>query len=147
MGIREAKPEDITGALEVGGNTLKRSTYNSTLDPLIARKVMARFINDKTSLMLIAEHEEKIVGFMMCLIEQHWFSKDRYASDLCFCVDPQHGNYAPLMIKRFIKWAKRDHKVKDIMLGISSGLDKDERTGRMYEKLGFSKVGGIYSLI
>jgi hypothetical protein len=33
------------------------------------------------------------------------------------------------------------------MLGISSGLDKDERTGRMYQNIGFTKVGGVYSLL
>lgn len=145
--IREANPGDVSQCIELGLETLARSTYQSEADVLIARRTMSRFLMDKSTLMLVAIHDEKVVGFMMCLKEPHWFSKDKYATDLCFVVSPNHGNYAAPMIRRFIKWAKKDPKVKDIMLGISSGLDQDERTGRMYQNLGFTKVGGTYSLI
>jgi len=147
MGVRLATPEDITAALILGRSTLERSVINAEVIDLHARKVMRRCCNDKSMGMWVAEHDGKIVGFLMAIKEQHWFSDSKYASDICFCVDPQHGNYAPSMIKRFQKWAMSDKKVTDITLGISSGLDADERTGRMYQKLGFTKVGGIYSIV
>lgn len=147
MGIRLARAEDITEALEVGRVTLDRSIINAEIYDLQARKLMLRACNDMSMALWVAEHNNKIVGFMLVIKEQHWFSRSKYASDICFCVNPQYGNYAPLMIKRFIKWAKSDPKITDITLGISSGLDLDERAGRMYQNIGFTKVGGIYALL
>ena len=83
----------------------------------------------------------------MAIKEQHWFSKKKYAGDMCFVMDEQHGNYAAPIIRRFVKWAKSDEKVTDIQLGITSGLDNDGRVGRMYENLGFTHVGGVYAYL
>lgn len=147
MGVRLATPEDITEAMEVGKRILARSVYGADVFDLQARKVMLRAINDKSMSLWVAEHKGKIVGFFMAIKEQHWFSKKKYAADMCFVMDDQHGNYAAPIIRRFIKWAKSDDKVTDIQLGISSGLDNDGRTGRMYKNLGFTPVGGFYSYL
>ena len=147
MTVRLAKSDDITAALELGRVTLDRSVINGDLDLLHARRAMLRCINDANMSMWVAEHKGKLVGFLMVIREQHWFSKSRYAADICFCVHPQHGNYAPSMIRKYIKWAKEDERVVDINLAISSGLDQDGRAGRMYQNLGFTPVGGVYSLL
>ena len=147
MGVRLAIYDDVKEAVEVGDRVLSRSVIAAELFDLQARKLMLRAINDASMNLWVAEHKGHIVGFLIAIKEQHWFSRQKYASDICFCVDPQHGNYAAPMVKRFVKWAKLDEKVTDITLGISSGLDKDGRTGRMYENLGFTPVGGVYSLL
>jgi hypothetical protein len=147
MPVRLANYDDITGAMEVGKRLLSRSVIKASVDDMHARKVMLRAINDANLSLWVAEHNGKIVGFLMALKEQQWFSKDKVASDICFVLDDNHGNYARPMVSRFIKWAKSDPKVTDISLGISSGLDQDGRTGRMYQNLGFTPVGGVYSLL
>jgi len=147
MPTRLATPEDITAALKLGRITLERSVIAGDLDELHARRVMLRCINDANMSMWVAEHKGEIVGFLMTIKEQHWFSKARYAADICFCVSPQHGNYAPSIIRKYVKWAKADSRVKDINLAISSGLDQDGRAGQMYQNLGFTNVGGVYSLL
>lgn len=144
MAVRLAKPEDITAALELGRFILERSVIKSKVNDLHARKTMLRCMNDKSMSMWVAEHKGKVVGFLMAIKEQEWYSTDKYATDICFCVHPQHGNYAPTLIRRFRKWAKSDPKVTDIFMAISTGLDKDGRAGRMYQKLGFAPVGGMY---
>ena len=50
------------------------------------------------------------------------------------------------MFRRFIKWAKEDTGVKEIMLGISSGIGDTERTRRLYERMGAVKVGDNFVL-
>ncbi len=147
MGVRLAKFEDVAGALEVGRRVLDRSVIDAELYDLQAKKLMLRCISDANMNLWVAEHADTIVGFFMGIKEQHWFSREKYASDISFCVDDRHGNYAAPMVRRFIKWAKTDPKVKDITLAISSGLDKDGRTGRMYENLGFTHTGGVYALL
>lgn len=143
-GVRLAKAEDITAAIEIGRETLERSVITSKLDPQMARRSMMRCLNDKSMSMWVAEHNEKIVGFLMGIRDQDWFTSDKYATDLCFVSHPQHGNYAPMMIKKFRNWAFKDPKVKEIFMAISSGLDQDGRAGRMYQNLGFAPVGGMY---
>lgn len=147
MGIRLATATDIDDAIKVGEKILKRSVYKADLFSLQAKKVMLRALNDASMALWVAEHKGKIVGFFLAIKEQHWFSRKKYAADMCFVMDDQHGNYAAPIIKQFIKWAKSDPKVTDIHLAISSGLDNDGRTGRMYQNLGFTQVGGVYSLL
>ena len=147
MGVRLATPEDITEAMDVGKRILARSVYGADVFDLQARKFMLRGINDKTMNLWVAEHKGKIVGFMLAAIEQHWFSKKKFACDMCFVMDDQHGNYAPPMIKRYLRWAKQMPNVTDIYLGITSGLDNDGRIGRMYQNLGLTNVGGMYALL
>jgi hypothetical protein len=147
MPVRVATYQDVQGAIDVGKKILARSSINAEVNDLDAKRAMLRSINDANMNLWVAEHDNKIVGFLMVIKECHWFGRDKYASDLCFVVESHHGNYAPTMIKRFIKWAKSDPKVKDISLAISSGLDKDERTGRMYQNLGFTPVGGVYTIL
>lgn len=147
MGVRLATYHDISGAIEVGKRFLVRSVINAEVDEAHARKVMLRAINDASLALWVAEHNGAVVGFLLALKEQQWFSKDKVASDICFVLEDCHGNYARSMVRKFVKWAKEDAKVKDISLGISSGLDQDGRTGRMYQNLGFTPVGGVYSLL
>jgi hypothetical protein len=147
MGVRLARIDDIPAALEVGRRVLDRSVIDAKLYDLQAKQLMRRCINDAHMNLWVAEHAGNIVGFFMGIKEQHWFSREKYASDISFCVDDRYGNYAPAMIRRFIKWAKQDPKVKDITLAISSGLDKDGRTGRMYQNLGLTHTGGVYALL
>jgi len=147
MGVRLATAQDVGSAMKVGKRILSRSTIDAEVYDLQAKRLMLRCINDAHMNLWVAEHADIIVGFFMGIKEQHWFSREKYATDICFCVDPRHGNYAAPMVRRFVKWAKLDPKVKDINLAISSGLDKDGRTGRLYENLGFTQVGGVYALL
>ena len=145
MPIRKARAEDITAAIEVGKLILDRSVIQGELNPLYARKAMLRCINDKSMAMWVAERKGKVVGFLMAIKEQHWFSADKYAADICFCIHPTYKGFGSGMVHKFIEWAKSDPKVKDINLAISSGLDTEGRAGQMYQKLGFAQVGGVYS--
>lgn len=147
MTVRIAKAEDITPALVVGEKILNRSIYEADLFHAQAKQLMLRALNDANMNLWVAEHKGAVVGFFLAIKEPHWFSRKKYATDLCFVLDDQHGNYAASMIRKFIKWAKSDPKVTDIQLAISSGLDKDGRTGRMYQNLGFTPVGGVYALL
>lgn len=147
MGVRLAIPEDITEAMEVGKRILARSVYGADVFELQARKFMLRAINDKTMQLWVAEHKGKVVGFLMAAVEQHWFSKKKFTCDMGFLVEDHHGNYAPTMVRRYKKWAKLQPNVVDIFIGITSGLDKDGRTARMLENLGFTNIGGTFALL
>ena len=50
------------------------------------------------------------------------------------------------MMRRFITWASEDNGVKEIMLGINSGIGDSERTRKLYERMGAIKIGDSFVL-
>ena len=50
------------------------------------------------------------------------------------------------MMRRFISWAKESPGVKEIMLGISSGIGDTDRTRKLYERMGAVKIGDNFIL-
>ena len=46
-------------------------------------------------------------------------------------------------MRRFISWAKENPGVKEIMLGVSSGIETD-RTKTLYERMGAIRIGENY---
>lgn len=144
---RLATVNDITRMIELGEKAIDISYASPKLDQLYARRYLAQSINDKTSLVLVAEHKGVIVGFLIGAIVPYWFSKDKFATDLAFYCDEKHGNYAPFLAKRFIKWAKQQPRVIDVTMGITSGVSHAERIGTMYQKLGLEFVGSSYTVL
>ncbi|HDS1207483.1 TPA: GNAT family N-acetyltransferase [Shewanella algae] len=146
--IRTATHADMNAIVSIGKVTLEKSpTYPVTLDDNKARYMVRRCISDRSMEIFVAVVDGEVVGFIMGMMEEHWFSKDCYATDLTFCVLPEHGDQAVWLLRRFIRWAKSFPKVKSILLGVSSGMDADGRIGQLYERHGFTIVGGFYSLI
>jgi hypothetical protein len=92
----------------------------------------------------VAEVNGEIVGFILGMQEEHFFSRDCYATDLVFCVKDDHPEQAVWLLRRFIRWAKTFKKVKSIILGISSGMDTDGRLGEVYKRHGINESGRIY---
>lgn len=88
---------------------------------------------------VVAEHEGELCGFMAGFLCEHFFSADKYASEMLFYVSPKwRGSSAALrMVRAFEAWAM-ERPVLDIMTGISSGVGVD-RTSNFYEKLGYDR--------
>lgn len=144
--IRPAVLNDVPAIIALGEHVIQRSPLlHSKIDPLKARKAIFQTIHNKSHLALVAEKDGVVVGCLLGLVVDYWYSKDRYATDLAFYVDSQHGDVAPWLMKRFIKWARAQKNVVDVLMGISTGLDKQGDAGRMYEKLGFSAAGGMFT--
>lgn len=143
--IRTATYHDLKAILEIGRRTIEASpTYPVVMDDVKASYMVRRCIADKSMEAFVSEIDGKITGFILAMQEEHFFSRDWYATDLCFCVLPSHADQAVWLLRRFIRWANSNPKVKSIMLGVSSGLDKDGRLGQLYEKHGLKSAGGLY---
>ena len=85
----------------------------------------------------VAEHDDKIVGMFVGMCAEHYFGHDKIASDLLLYVTPEArgGTAAVRLIKAYDKWA-REAGAKEIHVGVSTGVN-EERTVKLYEKLGF----------
>jgi len=82
-----------------------------------------------------------LTGFIMAVLSEHWFGRQKIASDLGLFVTPdaRGGKAAIALIKGYEKWAWH-HGCAEISLGITTGVHT-LRTLTLYEKLGFPQVG------
>lgn len=96
-------------------------------------------------LTFVAEDSKGVVGVFVGMMAEHFFGDDLTSYDLITYVLPEsRGRIGVLLTKEYIRRAKA-LGVRDIHIGISTGLQPD-RVGRFYEKLGFSHIGGGYAM-
>jgi GNAT superfamily N-acetyltransferase len=145
--IRKAKFTDIPSIISIGQKVIDKSTtYNVKVNPEKAAYMIRRAVNDKKMDVFVAEKADQVVGFLIALKDEYWFAKKYYATDLAFCVLPEHAEQGVWLLRRFIRWCKKQ-KIENIQLGLSTGLDPEGRTGKLYESHGLTLVGGIYATI
>jgi GNAT superfamily N-acetyltransferase len=81
-----------------------------------------------------------VAGFL----SDYFFCNETIASDNLLFVDRQHrGTLAAVrLLRAFRKWAAA-RGARELCLGISTVVDA-ERIGKLYERMGLSRVGAIY---
>ena len=143
--IRFGTHTDIPAMLDIGRQVISEAkTLNCELEPELAAKTIRQALNHRKHAVFVAEKAGIVVGFFIALQDQFWFSKTHYATDLAFCVAPEHRDQAVWLLRRFIRWCQ-EHRISHIQLGLSTGLDTEGRTGQLYEAHGLKLAGGIYS--
>lgn len=144
--IRTATLSDIDGIVELAKHFYGQME-GGRFSEKIFRPNIRMLIKSENSIVILCEHDGKISGALIGVIDRLWYSEDFVAHDLAFAVKPKaSGLYAWLMAKQFIRWAKSKPNVVDITMQVSSGLGEAERVGALYEALGMKKMGGCYSL-
>ena len=91
---------------------------------------------------------QEIDGGFAGMIVERWFSTDKIATDIALFVRPDRrgGLVAVHLIDAFIEWCERQGiAARDVVIGVSTGVNADA-TGRLYERVGFERIGGIYRL-
>jgi hypothetical protein len=144
--IRAATHQDLSAILKIGGDTAANISRHYVIDEFKARKTLLFLMNARRGCVFVATNKSgEVIGFIAGQIDALWFSKSCYATEIGFLVMKGYPMQAYLLAKAFINWAKAFNDVVDITLNISSGMDKNGRLGRLYERLGFKAMGGCYS--
>jgi hypothetical protein len=146
--VREALVPELPAIHELAKELLEKSAYNGiVMDDQKFKRTAAFCLGSALGMALVVVDGEGVPqGFLLGMVDELFFSRSRYASDLCMYVRPPFRSAAPKMIRMFVDWAKTIPGVVQISLGISSGIGNAARTGRMYEHIGFNHVGGIYHM-
>jgi len=92
----------------------------------------------------VAIKDDEIIGFMLGMCTEHYFSKVKLACDLALYVAKQSrgGTAGMRLITAFEKWAVNTG-ASLLTMGISTGIDTD-RTAALYAKLGMQEEGIIF---
>ena len=91
-----------------------------------------------------AKVNDIVVGIVVGLINEFWFSSERYAMDLALYVHPEYrGSSAAIrLLTEFTKWCSTKN-VKQIRMGESTRVNP-EATKKLYEKVGFEVAGQLF---
>lgn len=145
-GIRLGDVPDINAICELGYELLEQSVYRDIKpDESKFRLFTAGLMGSKDgAVLVVVDDDDKPQGFLLGIVDDLFFSRARYATDVAMYVRSDYRNLAPRLIRDFIDWAKTRPRVDHVMLGISSGIGDLDRVSRMYERIGLEKVGGIH---
>ena len=145
-GIRIANIPDMKAIVDLGKELLEQSVYRDVKPdwPAFQLLVANMMGSNKGIVYVVVDDDDKPQGFLLGMIDDLFFSRDRYGTDLALYIREGYRNLAPRLLKQFIAWAKSKPRVKHVTMGLASGIGDTARVGKMYERLGLAPVGGIY---
>ena len=145
--IRKATDKDISNIVSLCKIAHEESIITTAkLDIKTLRTNVQVCVLSAEHLVLVVEVDNKIEGMLIGVTHQLWYSRKKQATDLFFYVGENiRGNgWGTKLMRRFITWAKENPGVKEIMLGVSSGIGDVDRTKTLYERMGAVRIGENY---
>lgn len=143
MLVREATRDDVGAVMEMGRAMHAESPSLRGLDYDEAKVLnLIEFLiaNPNSGGVLVAEIEGKIGGMLLFFVAEHFFGKDKYASDLCVYLRPEHrGGRGFLRLIRAFETRAGELGVAEKLLGISTGVHP-ERTAAALTRLGYDRA-------
>lgn len=143
--IRLAKLNDLDRIVEVGAS-LHAETEHFGRCRYVGEKVKAfigALINSDDGFVMVAERDGQVVGGIVAVTVEQWFSHDKIATEISVFILPEYrGSMDALrLLKAFKAWA-RTKGVVYTMAGISTGIHA-EKTKALYQAAGMRYVGPI----
>jgi GNAT superfamily N-acetyltransferase len=113
------------------------------VDANVLMQGLAATIGNPTGYLKVLTVDGKVVGgFWGCLTHMPW-SATLVAQDIIIFVNKDFRGYGRLLIDDWLRWAK-SVGAKEVCLSTASGIET-ETTCKLFERLGFRKVGYMYS--
>jgi len=145
--VREAKSGDIKGLVKlIRVAHAEHGAEIATFDPDVTRNTFQRLINQTGgAVYALVNDDYRIVGCLALVVNQIWFSRTKEVVDMVFYVEPEARGYGNRLLMAGTGWAKSLPGVSLITMGVTTGIDSDERLGRLYAHTGFKRVGSYYT--
>ena len=97
-----------------------------------------------TGFVRVHERDGEIDGGMVGYMSEAWFSRAKVAAELALFMTPgKRGGMAAWYLLSEFSAGAENQGAQEITLAITTGV-KVEETGRMYQRLGFEQVGGVF---
>lgn len=141
--IREACLLDLPRIGQLGKEYIDEVGFDTRfpLDLDYANLLFAMYINRRDSLVLVAVHKKRVVGFFMGAVATFPWSQAPIGMDNLLYIQPEYRGLAHgvRLIKRYEAWA-REVGCKEAQLSTASGIEV-ERTCDLFERLGYTQTG------
>ncbi len=146
MVIRAPLVGDIEALIELGAEMHQESAYAFLpYDRGQVRALIIQYIEDRTTRCgLVAETDGTLIGMIGGAAMDYYFCHEILVADEVLFVrrDRRGSMAAARLIRGLQEWATRCG-ARELCLSVSTNVHHDA-TGRLYERLGFTKVGGIF---
>jgi N-acetylglutamate synthase-like GNAT family acetyltransferase len=144
--IRTATIEDIDRLLELGRMFHAESPEyrDVSFDDTKVRRVLTSMIENPTGVIFVAMQDDCIVGGIVGMLTEYWFSNEKFATDLAVFVDPEtrNGIIASKLVIALRIWATK-MGARELKMPITAGINTDG-VARLYDALGMRSVGQTF---
>jgi GNAT superfamily N-acetyltransferase len=152
--LRPARTVDAFALAAMLERQHARSRFQSLcqVDAPYTRKLMAQAIqrhagtNDGATLVNVVEANGEIAAFCVGILTRVYHIGTALAAQDMFLVsDADAPALAPRrLLAAFLTWAQTNPRVVEVNLSHTDALPEGDRMGRVYERMGFERCGGIY---
>lgn len=144
MEIRTATPDDVEQLVMLGRWAHAESPRYRGIefDVERAKDFAHAMLRNPWAAFIVADDAGVLVGAFGGIVVPHFFSDERYASDVFMYVVPERrGSYVAVrLLRRWEAILRNDGRVRESLLGISSEVASD-RTRNLYKRLGYRDAG------
>lgn len=104
---------------------------------------IANVIASESGFAYVSEHDGVVIGGMLAMVTQHWFSPDLVACDLALFIDPEYrgGMSAVRLVSAYADWAKGTGAAL-VQMGVMTGVSVD-KTEALMHRLGWHRSGVV----
>ena len=148
MEIRSLEWADIPAVVDLAKQMHAESAFSRFEfdDSKMAAQLTMPLTHPNQQFCHVAVSDGEIVGALFGYVSEFIFGPQLIASDYGWYVLPKaRGTSAGVrLLKNFQRWAK-DQGASEVSMGVSTDVHKD-KTGKLFKKLGYKHVGGLYKL-
>ena len=142
--IRSATLSDLPRMIELGEAMHRESRFSHMIySPEKVEAMLLRIM--ERGFLRVVERDGEIIGGFAGVLEEHWFSYDKIATDIALFVLPDRrgGMAAAALVNAFVAWAI-EKRADLIDIGVNTGVRTYE-TARLFERLGGRSAGLLYT--
>ncbi len=137
-------PEDRDRILTMWAALHAESRYAdfTTFSPKKVRATLEALLASPRGIVLLGDPPR---GFMWGGCAAYAFADESYSTNAALYVEPAtRGSFLAVSLIRAYERAARAQGVSEILIDVNSGVST-ERTARLYERLGYRAIGGLFS--
>lgn len=146
--VRFATLEDVSAIIEMGAEFVSQAWTEFEYDELSTKSWLYDFLHMPGTVLLIAEHNEEVIGMLAGMIVPMYFNQDhRNAQEMFWWVKEEHrkSRAGIQLLKVFEKWAIA-HGARTIQMGTVARINQS-RLAEFYKKQGFEESETYYTKV
>lgn len=134
--MRDATDADVDAIVAMAQRFLASSTYapHVLANPTHMRTLALHLIDSPDGTVIVAEHDETLVGMIGCLCYPHVLSGVRVCGELVWWVEPEHRGIGLRLLDDAEQWA-RDHGALEMHM-VAPTVDVE----RIYARRGYTPL-------
>ena len=145
--IRDANLKDVAELIEFLTPFHDDGGYKDiSINRDIAKKNLTAIFSSKMHHIWVVERDGQICAALGVVSTELWFSRRHYATNLFFCANGKGRGSAGFLLRKFKAWVQSKPIIRDVTLGVTSEIGDVERIEKLYQAVGFKKLGGLFRL-